>query len=99
MNLPSSTTVQLSESFPKILQPLRQKKEMLLVLPHAAQIWTVRGLDKPKAYIYWVEAYVRAGFVLDDFFPTRIVCWLCVRHYFIAFVFLYQFFLEFSYLN
>jgi hypothetical protein len=25
--------------------------------------------------IYWIGAYVRAVFVLDDFFPTRIACW------------------------
>jgi hypothetical protein len=38
---------------------------------------------------YWVGALVRAVFVLDDFFTTRIACCLCVIYHFIAFVFLY----------
>jgi hypothetical protein len=38
-------------------------------------------------------------FVLDDFFPTRIACWLCIIYHFTAFIFLYETFLEFSDLN
>jgi hypothetical protein len=52
-----------------------------------------------KRYKYWVGAYVRAVYVSDDFLPTKFACWLCVIHHFIAFVFLYQTFVEFSHLN
>jgi hypothetical protein len=48
---------------------------------------------------YCVGAYVNAVFVLDDFLPTRIAFWLCVIYHVIAFVFLYQIFLESSDLN
>jgi hypothetical protein len=48
------------------------------------------------SYLILGWCIVRAVFVLDDFFPTRIAYWLFVIYHFIALVSLYQIFLEFS---
>jgi hypothetical protein len=75
------------------LTPPRETKKRKLPIHFHEVVKLIMHLN------YWVGAYIRAVFVLDDFFPTRIVCWLYVIHHFIAFVFLWQTFLEFSDVN
>jgi hypothetical protein len=61
-----------------------------------SNVYPIHGTSNRKLLGWYLSL---CSFVLDSFFPTRIACWLCIIHHFIAFNFLYQTFLEFSDLN